>query len=90
MISGDFEHRKKMNYDGTCMEHKQCLEVRLRGERRSHWMDAPGVLGTKLRTRGILPGQYWFDGAGMQCRSLVTLHRVPKGNKPVGQAIIRA
>lgn len=54
MISGDFEHRKKMNYDGMCMEHKQCLEIRLRGEKEKV-LDASGVLGTKLRTRGILP-----------------------------------
>lgn len=89
MISGDFEHRKKMNYDGMCMEHKQCLEIGLRGEKEKV-LDASGVLGTKLRTRGILPWQSWFDGAGMQCRSLVTLHRIPEGNKPVGQDIIRA
>lgn len=69
-----------MNYDGMCMEHKQCLEIRLRGEKEKV-LDASGVLGTKLRTRGILPQQFWFDGAGMQCRSLVTLHRIPEGNK---------
>lgn len=78
-----------MNSDGMCIEHKQCLEIRLRGEKEKV-LDASGVLGTKLRTRGILPQQSRFDGAGMQCRSLVTLHRIPEGNKPVGQAIFRA
>lgn len=50
-----------------CMEHKQCLEIRLRGEKEKV-LDASGVLDTKLRTRGILPRQSWFDGAGIQCR----------------------
>jgi hypothetical protein len=65
-------------------EHKQCLEIRLRGEKETE-LDIACILGTKLRNRGILPPQSY--GAGMQCRGLVTLYRVPK---PAGQAIIRA
>lgn len=40
------------------MEHKQCLEIRLRGE-KERGLDTACVLGTKLRTMGTLPQQSW-------------------------------
>lgn len=38
----------------VCIEHKQWLEIRLRGGKEKE-LDTARVLGTKLRNRGILP-----------------------------------